>query len=798
MSDFERVSVVVAELDLDTCLNTYGVAPCTAGRKNTGTAQAGTASTITLAALASAVDDAYKNMVVRITGGTGVSQERIITGYVGATKVATVKDAWTTIPDATSTYNVIDRPNACYNTFKTCQDKPNYLKGTKTYKFVTSGSPLQPGDPMRPYIVGHKQAPTEIDPANGLAQRASVSLSLADEPDADVETDPYLSNRASAPQGTFWTRWLARNHNYAGRFARLKRAYFTAGWDGGAFVNELYIMDSIKGPAANGDITVTLKDPIKLADRVKVPAPTSGKLAVALTTNDLQLTLGAGDGAQYPESGYVRVGEEVIQYTHKLPAQGWGFNDNTMDGWTTENATTQTGINTILVTAEAAPPQFRRAGLAINGGVNRYVLARIRRTIDFVWQGKLFYSTGSHGESGSFFKAISEPAGFASGAWVTAVWDMHNLTAGGSDWINNTIIGLNLDLTSFSTDGEFEIDWIGYGSIATFDADVLSLPNGTYRAQFGTGAQAAKIGDGIQLCKPYINQSVSAVIKDLLNAADIIDTYIDVAGIQAEDTNWLGSRFNITTCLAEPEDISAHLKEIAFQTGGVIWWSPMDQKVRYKFIGPQSPLANLNKTLTDEANFIQGTVKIESQDDSRLTFVAVYYDLIKATANLKEGKNFLRGEAYVDADAESANEYNDSREQTTNSRWFTAVNSQALRGWAQRKLGQYRNAPKIVEAALDPKDAAVKEGDIYSIKTAQIVDAAGAPLPTKVLILRRQDDGGRLQIKAMTTNFDRRYAFIAPNGTPDYKLGTSLQDEYAHIASNIGAMSDGSSAWLIV
>lgn len=73
---------------------------------HTGTAQAGAAGTITLAAGASALDDYYARSGIVITGGAGAGQERLITGYVGATKVATVDENWKTNPDNTSTYEV--------------------------------------------------------------------------------------------------------------------------------------------------------------------------------------------------------------------------------------------------------------------------------------------------------------------------------------------------------------------------------------------------------------------------------------------------------------------------------------------------------------------------------------------------------------------------------------------------------------------------------------------------------------------------------------------------------------------
>ena len=76
-----------------------------------GTAQAGTNTTITLASDASSSDDAYNSRQVRIYGGTGDGQQKIITDYVGSTTVATVNSAWTTNPDSTSTYIVFKEPS---------------------------------------------------------------------------------------------------------------------------------------------------------------------------------------------------------------------------------------------------------------------------------------------------------------------------------------------------------------------------------------------------------------------------------------------------------------------------------------------------------------------------------------------------------------------------------------------------------------------------------------------------------------------------------------------------------------
>jgi hypothetical protein len=78
------------------------------GVVRTNTAQAGAASSITLDASASATTDFYKYQAVRIIGGTGVGQSRVVTAYNSTTKVATVAPNWTTNPDSTSIFEVFD------------------------------------------------------------------------------------------------------------------------------------------------------------------------------------------------------------------------------------------------------------------------------------------------------------------------------------------------------------------------------------------------------------------------------------------------------------------------------------------------------------------------------------------------------------------------------------------------------------------------------------------------------------------------------------------------------------------
>lgn len=72
-----------------------------------GTAQAGGASSITLAAGASAADNLYQFSLIYIYAGTGAGQTNSIASYVGSTKAAAVDNPWGVVPDATSKYVII-------------------------------------------------------------------------------------------------------------------------------------------------------------------------------------------------------------------------------------------------------------------------------------------------------------------------------------------------------------------------------------------------------------------------------------------------------------------------------------------------------------------------------------------------------------------------------------------------------------------------------------------------------------------------------------------------------------------
>ena len=296
--------------------------------------------------------------------------------------------------------------------------------------------------------------------------------------------------------------------------------------------------------------------------------------------------------------------------------------------------------------------------------------------------------------------------------------------------------------------------------------DVLSWPDSTYRSQFGTTAAAGDIGDVVQQCPVYVDQPFADVVRNICNLSGIADGNIDVTGIEAEDDTWLGLRYHVTACLHEPESASTYLTELAQQTGGVIWWDPVAAKVKYRFIGPQSPAALTGATLDDEANLVLGSVDVAPLDDLRLTRAYLGFNTVTARRTSPR-EELPRGRGYIDSGAERPRVRRRPLPDVMYSRWFTSGSESGATAFVKRRVGQYRDAPKNITCKVDAKDADIEIGDLYDVTTAQLVDATGAATSVRTVV-KPQDNGRGLDITLRTTNFGRRYGFIAPNGTGDY------------------------------
>ena len=78
----------------------------------------------------------------------------------------------------------------CFNTWKTCKYLSAFDNIGKTYKYSEVDAAL-PFKGVRPYVKSVKLLPTEIK--TNLTVNARVSVTMVDEMDRDIDTDPYLT-----------------------------------------------------------------------------------------------------------------------------------------------------------------------------------------------------------------------------------------------------------------------------------------------------------------------------------------------------------------------------------------------------------------------------------------------------------------------------------------------------------------------------------------------------------------------------------------------------------------------------
>jgi hypothetical protein len=209
----------------------------------------------------------------------------------------------------------------CYNTRVTCQDPANYNNNTgKIHRYCTARSELPAGLDAIPSIIGDPQvSPTKVEVDGGLGVRAQVTINFTDHPDNDLSNDPYVLVRTGGPatEGTHWGRLRARNPFHINRRMRVYSGYLVDGvFDWANFEERLYLIEDIT--LKRGRATVKGKDPLKRAssNRAEYPVKNNGVLAADLPAGAASVTLSPPGivAAEYPLSGYIRIGEEVIRY----------------------------------------------------------------------------------------------------------------------------------------------------------------------------------------------------------------------------------------------------------------------------------------------------------------------------------------------------------------------------------------------------------------------------------------------------------------------------------------------------
>jgi hypothetical protein len=224
----------------------------------------------------------------------------------------------------------------CFNTDETCRFRSaldltsevvlDFVSQDEAHPWNDAPGAYQPAL-ATPALIGAPQiAPTELNVADGdqdkasIGLRAVVTIPMADFASNDVGLDPYVSTRSYDPltQGTFWSKWLKRNpfhEGYALEIYEGQRGDALA-----AMIKRSYRITKIDRTA--DQVQVTAKDILsKITDTgILWPPLSPGQLLNDISATASSITVINASSSDYPASGFIRIGDEIIEYTSRTGA----------------------------------------------------------------------------------------------------------------------------------------------------------------------------------------------------------------------------------------------------------------------------------------------------------------------------------------------------------------------------------------------------------------------------------------------------------------------------------------------
>jgi len=339
-------------------------------------------------------------------------------------------------------------------------------------------------------------------------------------------------------------------------------------------------------------------------------------------------------------------------------------------------------------------------------------------------------------------------------------------------------IATTLTLTPATVGDEYDAS--GKASIGseivsfTRSGDVVTL---TGRGLDGTEASSHGADDTFQQAYVVDGAKVYDVARELLRDFAGVDTaFIPYADWVTELDTWLASTV-LTRTIPKPIGVAKLLGEIA-QFGIIFWWDKIAQEIKLKANRP----VGLTETITpisDESNILEKTITSEDLHDQRLSQVWFYHGVIDYSKSTTNSENYKNLYVAADLQAESANEYDQTRIKEIYQPW---LGNDGIRSVAsavsQRLKNRYRDTPQRISFHADIKDrAALEVAELIEATTRVVQDVTGASSPTQMQVTKTQeiDPGHIVEVTAETYQFRGRFGFITENGRPDYDASSVAQ-----------------------
>ena len=647
---------------------------------------------------------------------------------------------WGTAPCTAST------GDKCYNTYSTCDDKPNYDKRSKPYYFTNIGASNFNVPLARPYIKEISDLPTELKENGTVTKRLKVKF--ADEPElTDTAQDKYYADRGTI-QGTFWNKLIARNPNYKGRIIELYE-----GFDSLAFADyTLRFVGKIENiTIGNGYAEVEAIDLLRSLEDIEFPVAKNIELAEKMyrmfNAVQSQAEMLALPATQYDWA--YRVDFQTLTTTPFTPTDSVsgllinGFYDVHVVAYNSLGRPIAQDTQTNIELAGMSDDSISCSWSAFSGAATyRIWLVGAGASYDnlYIVTAGTSYTIGTSADSGNLYAGTIP--GNAQRYFELTSTDPTNI----AHWTDRTASNVEIDVnsvTGLAASGYIQIDEeiIYYASIST-----LTL-RGLLRGNFGTNSETThESGTQIYSIAAPATGNPFQMLQDLLTLGGIAAGYI-ASTFTTLEAAWTGINFSFL-----PYSKKKKLSDIYFnavRSLDCISWVGEDGKITIK--------ANTNTTsageLNDTENIISGSLSRDLNEESRYTRWLMHWNRFDGTKDIDEPESFHDLRVLVDADAESVNLYNDQIQDIFFSAFISDTGNtsgdasdyvdalQAL--WKTRT----KQAQEVVTLAVELKDSAYTVGDIVTLTTTRLQDINGNGYSAvKFLITKKEPMGSRINL----------------------------------------------------
>jgi len=369
--------------------------------------------------------------------------------------------------------------------------------------------------------------------------------------------------------------------------------------------------------------------------------------------------------------------------------------------------------------------------------------------------------------------------------------------------------------TTISIDSIIDISAAGYGLI---DDEIIQWTGlnetqyqltGVTRGKFNTTAATHKDGVKFSLVAVYGGNPFDILEGMLTDAQDITTdnppgAEIDAARVDSAAfsywRDWPATDINFQGVITEPTKLGDLFFEIVSLLDCMVWQDE-NQKITIRRNVPNEPDRTYT-TITDDANIIAESTKVDLNDESRNTRIVLYWDK-RAGFDDEEVDSYRRIDVTVDAGAEGADQYNEIQEEKIWCRWITTdyiqeeVATKYVTNLIRRRLFDRVDAHAIIDYSVELKDEGVQTGDHVQLTTDELLLPDGSVLDAETFrIWKRNPKGNKIAYRAWRV-MPNKFCFIAPNDTPVYGNATPAQKEYGYICRDDGRIDNDNAGYHI-